>query len=69
LASYNDILKNYLMMRAEPWRKQSLFNGDKIPELAEPKQYNRNKEFNWNGERCRVVDIVGVDSFAQYAKI
>lgn len=69
LASYGDILKNYLMMRAEPWRKQSLFKGDVIPELMEPKSYERNKDFNWNGERMRVVDLVGVDSFVRYQKI
>ena len=69
LASYGDILKNYLMMRAEPWRKQSLFKGDSITEAMEPKSYERNKDFNWNGERMRVVDLVGVDSFVRYQKI
>ena len=69
LASYGDILKNYLMMRAEPWRKQSLFKGDSIPEQMEPKAYERNKDFNWSGERMRVVDLVGVDSFHRYQKI
>lgn len=69
LASYPDILKNYLMMRAEPWRKQSLFKGDIIPEKMEPKEYKRNKDFNWNGERLRVVDKIGVDSFVHYQKV
>lgn len=69
LASYPDVLENYLMMRAEPWRKQELYAGDPIMEAASPKSYSPIANFNWTEERQRVVDIVGVDSFSKYAAI
>jgi hypothetical protein len=58
-----------MMMRAEPWRKQSLFKGDSIPQSASPRQYAKNKNFNWNNERRRVVKILGVDAFETIVKI
>lgn len=57
------------MMRAEPWRKQSLHEGDPVMPASAPKEYEPMANFNWVGERRRVLDILGYESFSEFATL
>jgi len=69
LAAQPMVIENALMMRAEPWRKQSLHQGDVIPEAGKLKEYEPVANFNWVPERRRVVDILGLESFSEFATL
>lgn len=56
-------------MRAEPWRKQSLHEGDPIPAAGVQKEYPPITNFNWVPERRRVLDILGIESFSEFANL
>lgn len=57
------------MMRAEPWRKQSLHIGDPLPEPYAPREYESVSNYNWNEERKRVAEVIGFESFKEFAEL